>query len=168
MWEIGHGQKTTLPAQNGQCSLSLSLQGFIIVYFVAFGRLASVSETDTLVPPLLCYSSFRHTQRCFSQFVVLCGKSYVTPMRLSVTSETTIRRAPSRKASNKAARLVRPIKEKSIVPCAPTLLEPPTCAPYEALMLPMLLLGKPILRACFATWDVDFQKENISNIFTQF
>ena len=89
-------------------------------------------------------------------------------MHLSVTSETTIHRAPSRKASNKAARLVRPIKEKSIVPSAPTLLEPPTCAPYEALKLPMLLLGKAILRACFATWDTDFQMENISHIFTQF
>ena len=88
-------------------------------------------------------------------------------MHLSVTSETTIRRAPSRKASNKAARLVRPIKEKSIVPCAPTLLEPPTCAP-KALMLPMLLLGKPILRACFATWEVDFQLDNTSRIFTKF
>ena len=49
----------------------------------------------------------------------------LAPMYVSVTSETTIRRAPSRKARNKAARLVRPIKEKSIVPGATTLLESP-------------------------------------------
>ena len=123
MWEIGHGQKTTLSAQNGQYSLSLSLQGFIIVCFVAFSLLASVSETDALVPLLLCYSSFRHTEMLLTACSALWEK--LAPMLpLSVTSETTIRRAPSRKARNKAARLVRPIKEKSIVPGAPTLLEP--------------------------------------------
>ena len=78
VWEIGHGQKTTLSAQNGQYSLSLSLQGFIIVCFVAFSRFASVSETGALDPPLLCYSSFRHTEMLLTACSALWEK--LTPI----------------------------------------------------------------------------------------